>query len=97
MVKRSYSEGFYRFPRIDYKMLKEHGEGLIVSTACIGGFPAGLIARGEAFKKSHGEIISDLENMSDRFIDCFWSFPPNWQVFLLPFFFVPLLPLAGHG
>ncbi len=70
LVKRSYSEGFYRFPRIDYKMLQEHGEGLIVSTACIGGFPAGLIARGEAFKKSHNEIILDLENMSQRFIDC---------------------------
>jgi DNA polymerase III subunit alpha len=69
LVKRSYSEGFYRFPRIDYKMLKEHGEGLIVSTACIGGFPAGIIARGEAFKKSHKEIVLDLENMSGRFID----------------------------
>lgn len=38
LVSRSYSEGFYRFPRIDYKMLKEAAQGdFFVSTACIGG------------------------------------------------------------
>ena len=69
LVKRSYSEGFYRFPRIDYDMIKKHSEGLIVSTACIGGYPASLIARGTAHNKSDKEIIRDLENMSDKFID----------------------------
>lgn len=37
LVKRSFKEGFYRFPRIDFEMLKEHGEGLVVSTACLTG------------------------------------------------------------
>ena len=37
MVSRGYKEGFYRFPRIDRKMLKEHGEDVIVLSACIGG------------------------------------------------------------
>lgn len=37
LVKKSFKHGFYRFPRIDYKMLKEHGEGLVVSTACLTG------------------------------------------------------------
>jgi len=39
LVSRGYREGFYRFPRIDYKMLREAAEGghLMVSTACIGG------------------------------------------------------------
>jgi len=38
LVSRGYSEGFYRFPRIDYKMLKQAAKGdLLVSTACIGG------------------------------------------------------------
>ena len=38
LVSRSYAEGFYRFPRIDYKMLKEAAQGdFFVSTACIGG------------------------------------------------------------
>jgi DNA polymerase-3 subunit alpha len=69
LVKKSYTDGFYRFPRIDFDLLKQHGEGLIVSTACIGGYPASLIARGEATGKHDSEILNDLENMSDRFID----------------------------
>lgn len=39
LVSRGYKEGFYRFPRIDYNMLKEAAEGghLMISTACLGG------------------------------------------------------------
>ena len=39
LISRGYIEGFYRFPRIDYKMLKEAAEGghLMVSSACLGG------------------------------------------------------------
>tara|TARA_Y100000593_G_scaffold25146_1_gene50108 strand:+ start:2061 stop:5660 length:3600 start_codon:yes stop_codon:yes gene_type:complete len=39
LVSRGYKEGFYRFPRVDYKMLREAAEGghLMVSTACLGG------------------------------------------------------------
>ena len=39
LVSKGYIEGFYRFPRVDYKMLREAAEGdhLIISTACIGG------------------------------------------------------------
>lgn len=39
LVSRGYMEGFYRFPRVDYNMLKEAASGghLMVSTACIGG------------------------------------------------------------
>lgn len=35
LVSKSYKEGFYKFPRIDYKMLKEFGEDIVVSTACL--------------------------------------------------------------
>lgn len=37
LVSRSGREGYYRFPRVDAAMLKEHGEDIIVSTACISG------------------------------------------------------------
>lgn len=39
LVSRGYLEGFYRFPRVDYAMLKEAAKGghLMVSTACLGG------------------------------------------------------------
>jgi len=39
LVSRGYLEGFYRFPRVDYSMLKEAAKGghLMVSTACLTG------------------------------------------------------------
>lgn len=37
LVSRSYKEGFYKFPRIDRKMLKEFGEDIVVTSACLGG------------------------------------------------------------
>lgn len=37
LVSRGYLEGFYKFPRIDYSMLKQNKGQFIVSTACIGG------------------------------------------------------------
>jgi len=39
LVSRGYSEGFYKFPRVDLRMLKEAQEddNFIVSTACVGG------------------------------------------------------------
>lgn len=83
LVKKSYVDGFYKFPRIDFRLLKEHGEGLVVSTACVGGYPSGLIY-GEFPDKKFAELTPDLvddrgvrsrirnrlENMVDRFVDC---------------------------
>tara|TARA_Y100000310_G_scaffold63424_1_gene58833 strand:- start:4726 stop:8313 length:3588 start_codon:yes stop_codon:yes gene_type:complete len=82
LVKRSYKEGFYRFPRIDYKMLKEHSEGLIVSTACVGGRPSGHIFQNFPDKKFDeftpdlvddpyvlSSIMRELENMTDKFVN----------------------------
>jgi DNA polymerase III alpha subunit len=37
LVSRSFKDGFYRYPRIDRKMLKEYGEDIIATSACIGG------------------------------------------------------------
>jgi DNA polymerase-3 subunit alpha len=39
LVSRGYLEGFYRFPRVDYKMIKEAAQDgdLMVSSACLGG------------------------------------------------------------
>jgi len=39
LVSRGYKEGFYRFPRVDYQMIKEASEGghLMISSACLGG------------------------------------------------------------
>jgi len=38
LVSNSYrGDNFYRYPRMDYDLLRKHNSGLIVSTACIGG------------------------------------------------------------
>jgi len=42
MISKSFQgDYFYRFPRIDYDLLEKHSEGVIVSTACLGGLFAG--------------------------------------------------------
>jgi len=42
MISKSYSEeNFYRFPRMDYELLKEHSTGVIAASACLGGVYAG--------------------------------------------------------
>ncbi len=47
MISRSYSEGFYYRPRIDKELLEEYHEGLIVSSACLGGEVPQLIMNGK--------------------------------------------------
>ncbi len=37
IVSKGWTEGFYYKPRIDFELLEEHHEGIIVSTACLGG------------------------------------------------------------
>ncbi len=37
LVSLGYIEGFYYKPRIDRELLKKYGEGLIITSACIGG------------------------------------------------------------
>mgnify|MGYP001181469866 FL=1 len=37
LTSKSYTDGFYRKPRIDYEFLSHHAEGLICLTACLGG------------------------------------------------------------
>ena len=69
LVKKSFKEGYYRFPRIDFDMLKAHGEGLVVSTACVGGIFSNRVLRGQALHKSDAEIQDELKNLADRFVD----------------------------
>lgn len=38
LISTSYKgDNFYRFPRMDYDMLRQYNEGIIVSSACLGG------------------------------------------------------------
>ena len=45
MVSLSWTEGFYRNPRIDKELLEKYHEGLIICSACLGGEIPQLIMR----------------------------------------------------
>lgn len=62
LVSRSYSEGFYRKPRIDWELLQEYHQGLICTSACIEGEIPRMILAGQSadarlheFKELFGE------------------------------------------
>ncbi|MDP4269019.1 MAG: DNA polymerase III subunit alpha, partial [Bacteroidota bacterium] len=47
LVSMGWIDGFYGRPRIDKDLLEQHKEGLIISSACLGGEIPRLIANGE--------------------------------------------------
>jgi DNA polymerase III subunit alpha len=64
LVSMGYMDGFYRFPRVDYKMLKEAAKGghLMISTACIGGplaYEAFSRLQGFEFEKLTPDLLKD--------------------------------------
>ena len=70
LVKRAYTDGFYRYPRIDFDLLKKYGKGLNVSSACLGGIYSNRIMRGNALQLSDEQIAAELLKLSERFVDC---------------------------
>ncbi len=65
LVSQSYREGFYRYPRIDFRMLLEQNEGLIISTACVAGLPSWLALRdhekgSEAIQEAYNKELLPL-------------------------------------
>lgn len=46
LISFSYQQGFYFKPRIDYALLAKHAEGLIATTACLGGHIPKLLMQG---------------------------------------------------
>jgi len=75
LVSRSYRQGFYRKPRIDFKMLQDCNEGLIVSTACIAGIPTWCAFHPDIMKLDESQRFQKrmelLHKELDPFIDLF--------------------------
>lgn len=55
LISYAYQKGFYFKPRIDYAILEKHSEGLIATTACLGGHIPQLLINEQ--KKEAGERI----------------------------------------
>lgn len=47
LISASFQEGFYFKPRIDYALLEQYSEGLIVTSACLGGHIPQLLMQGK--------------------------------------------------
>ena len=62
IVSYSWMEGYYYKPRIDKALLREHSEGLICSSACLGGEVQQAIMRGD---------IKGAEEVAREFRDIF--------------------------
>ena len=62
LISFAYQEGFYFKPRIDYEMLRKHSEGLIVTTACLGGHIPSLLMQ---------DNIVQASNQIDWYLDVF--------------------------
>ena len=74
LVTKSFRrENFYYYPRIDFSLLKEHNEGLIASTACLGGIFGGIYYQNK--DKSENEIIKLICETAEELTGVFGE---NW-------------------
>lgn len=63
-----FKDGFYGKPRIDYEDLEKYGEGIVASTACLGGFIPQLILRGR-LEEAKAEIIKTAAYFDEFFLE----------------------------
>lgn len=68
LVSKSYREGMYRKPRIDFEMLKQHNEGLIASTACI---HSDAIIRTSVGEIAIQELVERIKKKEEIYVMCF--------------------------
>ena len=81
MVSTSFrGDNFYRFPRIDHSMFRKHGEGIIASSACIGGI------YGSSYWKHRDDgqeaVLNSMRETTDKMIRTFgdrWFGELQWN------------------
>ena len=81
LISESYrEENFYRYPRVDYKLLDKYSEGVIASSACLGGPYAGNYW---ANREEGPEAVMDaMRETSRRFVEIFgdrWYGELQWN------------------
>jgi DNA polymerase-3 subunit alpha len=81
LVSESYQpENFYRYPRIDYKLLKKYNEGIIAASACLGGVYAGDYW--ENREEGPEAVLAAMRNTTERMVDVFgdrWYAEIQWN------------------
>ena len=81
LVSESYkSENFYRYPRIDYALLEKYNEGIIASSACLGGVYAGNYW--ENREDGDEAVLDAMRESTQRMVDIFgdrWYAEIQWN------------------
>src|SRR5204863_3342888 len=66
----SYIDGFYRKPRIDKEILREHSKGLICTSACLGGeVPSALMKRDAKLAREIAQTYAGIFEPDHFFIE----------------------------
>lgn len=70
MSSRSYQEGFFVKPRIDYELLADHSEGLIVASGCLGGAVQQALLRNDFDAAlNHAATAQEIVGKENYFIE----------------------------
>jgi len=81
LVSESYQpENFYRYPRIDYALLEKYNEGIIASSACLGGVYAGNYW--ENREEGPEAVVSAMRETTERMMEIFgdrWYAELQWN------------------
>ena len=81
LISESYQpENFYRYPRIDYALLKKYNEGIIASSACLGGVYAGNYW--ENREDGDEAVLDAMRESTQRMVDIFgdrWYAEIQWN------------------
>ena len=81
LVSLSYRpENFYRYPRIDLDMLKKYNEGIIATSACLGGVYAGCYW--EHREEGEQAVMGALSDITEKMLNIFddrWYAELQWN------------------
>ena len=81
LISESYSEKyFYRKPRIDFKLLEKYNEGVIASSACLGGVYAGCYWENRETGKE--AVLQAMREATQKMVDIFgdrWYGELQWN------------------
>jgi len=72
LTHRAFKEGFYMKPRIDKKMMAEHAEGVVASSACMGGIIANKCWQMKNGDVEWKDVVRDVEEYREIFGDRFF-------------------------
>ncbi len=81
LISESFGPGnYYRYPRVDYKLLKKYSEGVIAASACLGGVYAGNYW--ENREQGDEAVLEAMRDTTKKMVDIFgdrWHGELQWN------------------